>query len=115
PARGDTSQYFNEQVSTQGVTVARDAFNGTDYFEDTAGGPGSGLLIFAPLLTMEEGDHATISGTVIEFGSASQNTEFSGLDYQNVDATGTALPAPVVVTPHQVGPLVGNKPYPGET
>jgi hypothetical protein len=63
---------------------------------------------------MAQGDNVTVSGVVTEFGAASQATEYSGLDYQFENSTGQTLPAPVVVTPGQVGVLAGSEPFSGE-
>jgi hypothetical protein len=72
------------------------------------------MIIFAPINSLDIGDDATVAGFVTEFGTASVATEFSGLDYQFINATGQTLPTPVVATPSQIGPIVGSKPYPGE-
>lgn len=113
PAPSDSSQYTFEQVTVRGVVTAVD--NQSYYIQNGTGtNPSSALLVFAPIDNLNQGDDVTISGVITEFGSASQMTEYSGLDYQLVNAAGAALPAPVVTTPGQVGPLTGSEPFPGE-
>jgi hypothetical protein len=113
PAPSDSSQFTFEQVTVRGTITAVD---GSTYYVQNGTGtnPSSGLIVFGPIDNMNRGDDVTMSGTIIEFGSLSQATEYSGLDYQLVNATGVALPAPVVLTPGQVGVLSGSEPYPGE-
>jgi hypothetical protein len=113
PAASDSSQYTFQQVTTRGVITAVD--NQTYYIQSGAtSNPSSGMIIFAPIDNLNQGDDVTVSGVITEFGSASQATEYSGLDYQNVNGTGVALPAPVVVNPGDVGALTGVEPFPGE-
>lgn len=113
PAPSDSSQYTFEQVTVRGVVTAVD--NQSYYIQNGTGtNPSSALLVFAPIDNLNQGDDVTMSGVITEFGSASQMTEYSGLDYQLVNAAGAALPAPVVTTPGQVGPLTGSEPFPGE-
>jgi hypothetical protein len=113
PAASDSSQYTFEQVTVRGVVTAVN--NQTYYVQNGTGtNPSSGIIIFAPLSGLSEGDDITVSGVITEFGSASQATEYSGLDYQFENGTGVALPAPVVTTPGQIGPLTGSEPFPGE-
>ncbi|MEP7027355.1 MAG: T9SS type A sorting domain-containing protein [Candidatus Eisenbacteria bacterium] len=113
PVASDSSQFTFEQVTVRGQITARD---GSLYYiqNGSSSNPSSGMLVFAPIDAMVRGDDVTISGTITEFGSASQVTEYSGLDYQFLNASGTVLPAPVVVTPGAIGPLTGVKPFPGE-
>ena len=68
----------------------------------------------AVLAASGEGDDVTVSGVVIEFGSLSQITEYSGLDYQFENATGVAKFTPVVVTPGAIGTRTGIEPESGE-
>jgi hypothetical protein len=113
PAPSDSSQFTFQQVTVRGVVTAKD--NQTYYMQDGTGtNPSSAVLVFAPLTGLHEGDDLTVSGVITEFGAASQATEYSGLDYQFTNATGVALPAPVVTTPGAVGPLTGSEPFPGE-
>jgi len=113
PAASDSSQYTFQQVTTRGVITAVD--NQTYYIQSgNTTNPSSGMIIFAPVDNMSQGDDATVSGVITEFGSASQATEYSGLDYQFVNATGVALPAAVTVNPGAVGALTGSEPFPGE-
>jgi hypothetical protein len=113
PATSDSSQYTFQQVTVRGVVTAVN--NQTYYLQNGTGtNPSSGIIIFAPISGLSEGDDITVSGVITEFGSASQATEYSGLDYQFENATGVALPAPVVTTPGQIGPLTGSEPFPGE-
>ncbi len=113
PATSDSSQFTFEQVTVRGVITARD--NNTYYIQNgTATNPSSGMIIFAPINDLSRTDDVTVSGTITEFGAASQATEYAGLDYQLVNATNVALPAPIVVTPGAVGPLTGVEPFPGE-
>jgi len=114
PAPGDTSQYIGQEVTTRGIVTAINQPSTYYYQSGNTINPSSGMIIFAPIASMDQGDDATVAGFVTEFGTASQATEFSGLDYQFINATGATLPTPVVATPGQVGPIVGNKPYPGE-
>ncbi len=109
----DSSQYVFQQVTVRGVVHARDE---QLYFiqEGTATGPSSALAVFAPISTMAEGDDVTISGVITEFGSLSQITEYSGLDYQFENATGIAKYTPVVVSPGAIGTLTGVEPESGE-
>jgi hypothetical protein len=109
----DSSQFVNQQVTVRGIVHGRD---GQLYYMQDAvtSNPSSGIAVFAPLQAMAEGDDVTVSGVLTEFGSASQITEYSGLDYQFENATGVAKFAPVVVTPGAIGPLTGAEPYPGE-
>jgi hypothetical protein len=72
------------------------------------------MAVFAPIHSMAEGDDVTMSGTVLEFGSASQLTEYSGLDYQFLNSSGGAKYAPVVVSPGVLGNKIGAEPYSGE-
>jgi len=114
PVASDSSQYTFQQVTVRAVVTGRD---GTLYYvQDGVGtNPSSGVAVFAPPNGMAEGDDNTFSGTITEFGSASQLTEYSGLDYQFENATGVALPAPVLVSgPGQIGALTGVEPFPGE-
>jgi hypothetical protein len=113
PGGADSSQYVNQQVTIRGLVQARD--EGTYFIQDgTSTNPSSGFIAFSPPISFQEGDDVTISGTVIEFGSLSQATEFSGADYAVKHSSGNALHAPVVTTPINVGPLTGAEPYPGE-
>ena len=113
PAASDSSQYTFQQVTTRGVITAVD--NQTYYIQNgNTSNPSSAMIIFAPIDNMSQGDDATVSGVITEFGSASQATEYSGLDYQFVNATGVALPAALTVTPGAVGALTGAEPFPGE-
>ncbi len=113
PGKADTSQFIGQQVTIRGKVHARD--EGTYYIQDAAtGNPSSGFTAFSPPVSYAEGDDVTLSGVVLEFGSASQLTEFSGGDYTVIHSSGNALFAPIVVTPSDLGPLVGPKPYPGE-
>ena len=113
PAASDSSQFTGEQVTVRGVVTAVN--NSTYYLQNGTGtNPSSGMIIFAPISGLNEGDDTTVSGVITEFGSASQATEYSGLDYQFENGTGVALPAPVVTTPGQIGPLTGSEPFPGE-
>ena len=109
----DSSQFVGQQVTVRAVVHARD---GQLYYvqDGVATNPSSGIAIFAPIQSMAEGDDVTVSGVITEFGSASQLTEYSGLDYQFENATGVAKFAPVVVPPGAIGPLTGPEPYPGE-
>lgn len=109
----DSSQFVFQQVTVRGVVHARD---GQLYYmqDGTAINPSSGLAVFAPISAMAEGDDVTVSGVITEFGSLSQITEYSGLDYQFENATGVAKFAPVVAAPGAIGPLTGVEPYPGE-
>ena len=112
-APSDSSQYTFEQVTTRGVIVAID--NQTYYIQNgNTTNPSSGMIIFAPINGMSRGDDVTVSGVITEFGSASQATEYSGLDYQFENATSVAEPAPVTVSPGAVGALTGSEPFPGE-
>ena len=113
PSPSDSSQYTFQQVTTRGVITAVD--NQTYYVQNgNTSNPSSGMIIFAPIDNLNQGDDVTVSGVITEFGSASQATEYSGLDYQLVNATGAALPAPVTVNPGAVGALTGSEPFPGE-
>jgi hypothetical protein len=113
PAPSDSSQYTFQQVTTRGVVTAVD--NQTVYIQSgNTSNPSSGMIIFAPISGMTRGDDVTVSGVITEFGSASQATEYSGLDYQFENATGVAEPAAVTVQPGAVGALTGAEPYPGE-
>jgi hypothetical protein len=113
PAPSDSSQFTGEQVTVRGVITAVD---GSTYYlqNGNTSNPSSGLIIFGPIDNMFRGDDVTVSGTIIEFGSASQATEYSGVDYQLVHATGVAEPAAVVVTPGAVGVQAGSEPFLGE-
>lgn len=109
----DSSQYAFAQVTIRGVIHARD--EQLYYIQDgTATGPSSAMAIYAPISSMSQGDDVTVSGNIIEFGSLSQMTEYSGLDYQFENATGVSLFAPVVVAPGLIGTLSGPEPYTGE-
>src|SRR5688572_839662 len=109
----DTSQFIGQQVTVRGIIHGRDGQ--LYYLQDGVGtNPSSGVAIFAPLQAMARGDDVTVSGVITEFGSASQITEYSGLDYQFEHATGLAKFAPVVVTPGAIGALTGVEPFPGE-
>jgi hypothetical protein len=111
--KADTSQFNGQQVTIRGKVMARD--ESTYYIQDnTTFNPSSGFIAFSPPITFEQGDDVTISSVVIEFGSASQATEFSGADYAVINSSGNVLYAPVVTTPANIGPLTGVKPYPGE-
>lgn len=113
PGRADTSQVYLEQVTVRATIMAID--EGLYYFQDgVATNPSSGFAAFGAIAAMAEGDDVTMSGVVIEFGTASQLSEFSGVDYQFENATGLPKFAPVVVTPSQVGPQSGAKPFLGE-
>ena len=113
PAPSDSSQYTFEQVTTRGIITAVD--NQTYYIQNgNTSNPSSAMIIFAPIDNLNQGDDVTVSGVITEFGSASQATEYSGLDFQNVNATGQALPAAVTVNPGAVGALTGSEPFPGE-
>jgi len=114
PAPSDSSQYTFQQVTTRGVVTAID--NGNTYYvqNGTSTNPSSGVIVFAPIDNLSVADDITVSGVITEFGSNSQVTEYSGLDYQLVNASNVALPAPVVVAPGAVGPLTGSEPFPGE-
>jgi hypothetical protein len=113
PGKADTSQFNGQQVTIRGKVMARD--EGLYYIQDaTTFNPSSGFLAFSPPISLEQADDVTISGVVLEFGSTSQATEFSGADYTVVNSSGNVLFAPVAVNPSDVGPLVGVKPYPGE-
>jgi hypothetical protein len=113
PAPSDSSQFTFQQVTTRGVITAVD--NQTYYVQSgNTSNPSSGLIIFAPIDNLNQGDDVTVSGVITEFGSASQATEYSGLDYQFVNGTGAALPAAVTVNPGAVGALTGAEPFPGE-
>ncbi len=114
PAPGDTSQYIGQEVTTRGIITAINQPSTYYYQSGNTINPSSGMIIFAPIEAMLQDDDVTVAGFVTEFGTASQATEFSGLDYQFVNANGAAEPAPVVATPSQIGPLVGSKPFPGE-
>ena len=113
PAPSDSSQYTGEQVTIRGVITA---VNGSTYYIQNGNttNPSSGLIIFAPISSMDRAEDVTVSGTITEFGSASQATEYSGLDYQFTNGTGATLPAPVVVTPGAVGALGVAEPFTGE-
>ena len=112
-ANADSTQFAFQQVTVRGIVHARD---GQLYYiqEGTATNPSSGVAIFAPIGSMSEGDDVTVSGVVIEFGSLSQITEYSGLDYQFENATGVAKFTPVVVTPGAIGTRTGIEPESGE-
>jgi hypothetical protein len=113
PAPSDSSQYTFQQVTTRGIVTAVD--NQTYYIQNgNTSNPSSGMIIFAPIDNLNQGDDVTVSGVITEFGSLSQATEYSGLDYQLVNATGVALPTPVTVNPGAVGALTGSEPFPGE-
>ena len=113
PVASDSSQFTGEQVTVRGIVTAHD--NNTYYFQNGTGtNPSSGMIIFSPITGLDRGDDITVSGVITEFGAASQATEYSGLDYQFQNATGVAEPAPVVVSPGQVGALTGAEPFPGE-
>ncbi len=109
----DSSQFAFEQVTVRGVVHARDE---QLYYiqEGTATGPSSGIAIFAPIASLAVGDDITVSGVVTEFGSLSQLTEFSGLDYQFEHAAGVAKFTPVTVAPGLIGTLTGVEPESGE-
>jgi hypothetical protein len=113
PATSDSSQYTGEQVTIRGVITAVD---GSTYYIQNGNttNPSSGMIIFAPISGMDRGEDVTVSGTITEFGAASQATEYSGLDYQFTNGTGAALPAPVVVSPGAVGVLGVTEPFSGE-
>jgi hypothetical protein len=109
----DSSQFSFDQVTIRGRIQARD--EQLYYIQDGVGtNPSSGMAIFAPLSSMAIGDDVTVSGVVTEFGSLSQLTEYSGLDYQFENGTGLAKYAPVVVSPGAIGVLSGVEPFPGE-
>lgn len=112
-AAEDSSQFVFQQVTVRGRIMARD---GNLYYfqEGTAINPSSGMAVFAPIQAMALGDDVTMSGVVLEFGSASQLTEYSGLDYQFTNSTGNAKYAPVVVSPGTIGDRTGVEPYSGE-
>jgi len=113
PATSDSSQYTFEQVTTRGVITAVN--NQTYYIQNgISTNPSSGMIIFAPIDNMAQGDDMTVSGVITEFGAASQATEYAGLDYQFTNGTGAAMPAPVVVTPGAVGALGVVEPFSGE-
>jgi len=114
PAPGDTSQYVNQEVTTRGIVTAVNPPSTYYYQSGSTINPSSGMIIFAPILSMDPGDDATVAGFITEFGTTSQATEYSGLDYQKINASGQTLPAAVVASPGQVGVIVGSKPYPGE-
>ncbi len=112
-AAEDTSQYVFQQVTVRGIVHARDG--GLYYIQDGTGtNPSSGMALFNPITILQEGDDVTVSGTVIEFGSLSQLTEYSGLNYQVLNAAGVAKYTPVVVSPGAIGALTGSEPFPGE-
>jgi len=114
PAPGDTSQWVGQEVTTRGIITAFNPPSTYYYQSGNSINPSSGMIVFAPLQSMDQGDDVTMAGFVTEFGTASNATEFSGNDYQLTNATGQTLPTPVVATPSQIGPIVGSKPYPGE-
>jgi hypothetical protein len=109
----DTSQFANEQVTVRGVIHARD--EGNYYIQDaTLTNPSSAMVVFGAIQSLDVGDDVTVSGTIIEFGAASQMTEYTNISYQNVHASGVAKFPAVVVPPGQIGALTGSEPYPGE-
>ena len=113
PAPSDSSQFTFEQVTVRGVVTAVD--NQTYYVQDGTGtNPSSGVIVFAPIQHLLQGDDVTVSGVITEFGTGSQATEYSGLDYQLVNASGAALPAAVTTNPGAVGARTGSKPFSGE-
>src|SRR5262249_9100274 len=109
PAPGDTSQYIGKEVTTRAIVTA---FNPPSTYYVQQGStinPSSGLIVFGPLFSVHPGDDVTFAGPITEFGGGSQATEYSGVDYQFVNATGVSIPAAAVATPGQVGVIAGSK------
>lgn len=92
PAGSDTTQFYQQTLTVQGVVVAR--FGSLVWIQDAAGGLRSGFQLFAPAGPMAVGDLVTVAGFAIEFFD---QTEFSGSNWERNHGP-TALPAPMLVT-----------------
>jgi hypothetical protein len=92
PGGSDTTQFFQQTITVQGVVVAR--FGSLVWIQEQAGGLRSGFQLFAPAGPMTVGDLVTVAGFAIEFFD---QTEFSGTNWERNHGP-VALPAPMLVT-----------------
>jgi hypothetical protein len=100
-ARGDTSQYYGEEVTVAGIVTGDKTIFATQFFmENTPGGQWSGVVIYGGIpAPVAQGDSVIVAGFVTEYYGM---TEFTPVHYLRVVSSGNTVPGPDWVLPSQV-------------